>query len=49
METVAALVCSMSHSSLQGFIGVAGILGFLGCILAAAIFRIKEQMDQDGH
>ena len=49
METVAALLKSMSHSSLPGFFGVAGIAVFLGCILAAAIYRIKEQMDQDEH
>ena len=49
METLAALLSSMSHSTLSGFFGVAGILVFLGCIVGAAVYRIKEQMEQDEH
>ena len=49
METVAALLTSMSHSTLQGVFGVAGILAFLGFIVGTALYRIKEQMDQENH
>lgn len=49
METVAALISSMSHSTIQGLLGVTGIVVFLGIIVVTAAFRIKEQMDQDEH
>ncbi len=49
METLAVLLSGMSHSTIQGFLGVTGIVVFLGIIVVTAAYRIKEQMDQDGH
>lgn len=37
---------NMMHSSVQGFIGVIGIFIFLAAIVIAALYRIKENMDE---
>ena len=49
METLIDLISGMSHSTIQGFVGVTGIVVFFGIIVLTAVYRIKEQMDQDEH
>lgn len=40
---------NMMHSTVQGFIGVTGIFLYLGAIVAAAMYRIKEGMNEHHH
>lgn len=50
MQTLLELLQNMSHSSISGLIGVSGIFLFLGGIIAAAIYRIREQLhEEDEH
>ncbi|MCF8105444.1 MAG: hypothetical protein K9K64_08180 [Desulfohalobiaceae bacterium] len=49
METLTDLISGMSHSTIQGFVGVTGIVVFLVVVVLTATCRIKELMDQDEH
>ena len=37
---------NMMHSTVQGFIGVTGIFAYLAAIVIAALYRIKEGMNE---
>ncbi|MFP4071951.1 MAG: hypothetical protein ACLFTB_07860 [Desulfovibrionales bacterium] len=49
METLKTLAEDMASSTTVGFIGVTAIVLFLIAIIAAAIFRIREQKKSDHH
>ena len=50
MHTIMELIQNMSHSSLQGGLGVTGILVFFALLVGAGLFRAKEMQEQDkGH
>jgi hypothetical protein len=40
---------NMLHSTVQGFIGVIGIFTYLAAIVVAALYRIKEGMNEHHH
>lgn len=46
---VGELIGNMLHSSVQGVIGVLGIFTYLAAIVAAALYRIKEGMNEHHH
>jgi hypothetical protein len=49
MHTIAELIKDMSHSSLEGVFGVAGVIVFLCAIVAAAFYRIREIQKSEHH
>ena len=49
MDVVFELLKNMSHSTVPGIFGVLGIFTYLGAILVAAIYRIREGMQQGHH
>lgn len=49
MHTILELIEHMTQSSIQGVIGVTGIVVFLCSIVAAACYRIKELQKHDQH
>jgi hypothetical protein len=46
---VGELIGNMMHSTVQGFIGVIGIFTYLAAIVIAALYRIKEGMNEHHH
>ncbi len=49
MQTLLELLQNMSHSTLSGMIGVSGIVLFFLALVGAAVYRIREQQEQDDH
>ena len=49
MHTIIELIKDMSHSSMEGIFGVAGIFLYLAAIVAAALYRIREIQKSDHH
>jgi hypothetical protein len=43
------LIKNMLHSSTPGYFGVIGIFTFFVAIVAAALYRIKEGMNEEQH
>ncbi|MDY0275891.1 MAG: hypothetical protein RBR42_10740 [Desulfomicrobium sp.] len=43
------LIENMLHSTIEGFVGVTGIFTYLAAIVAAAIYRIWENIQEDHH
>lgn len=43
------LIENMLHSTIEGFVGVTGIFIYLTAIVAAAIYRIYENIQEDSH
>ena len=46
---VGELVGNMLHSTVAGVIGVSGIFIYLAAIVISALYRIKENMQDDHH
>jgi len=49
MEVLSTLIHNMLHSSAAGTVGVMGILTYLGVIIIAALYRIREGMNEAKH
>ena len=49
MDVVFELLKNMSHSTVPGIFGVLGIFTYLAAIVVAAIYRIREGMQQGHH
>ncbi len=47
MHTLIELLKNMSHSTIQGFFGVLGILTFLGTMVGSGIYRVKQQLEKE--
>ncbi len=47
MHTLLELIHNMSHSTIQGFFGVVGILTFLALMVGSGIYRVKQELKKE--
>jgi len=47
MHTLIELLENMSHSTIQGFFGVLGIIIFLITMVGSGIYRVKQQLEKE--
>ncbi len=47
MHTLFEVIKAMSHSTIEGFIGVTGIILFLITMVGSGIYRVKQQLEKE--
>ncbi len=47
MHTLMELIKNMSHSSIEGFLGVSGIIIFLIIMVGSGIYRVKQGLERE--